>query len=189
MNKQRTLSCRNVLLLHKRHQSSHNRGSVACQQIIRMFSSKNPDDSLKACVHSSYIPPFLCISITFVTSLNDVTIVCFPLLVGKTLCMCRRAMQAHLHICWHPCWLISAVPTAMHGPACQFHIPNFEPVTHTHTHTHTHIYLYMDIVLSYIHMNDMLKFALCASSAASGQMYTDWGAQCHALLDSPDDVA
>ena len=74
-------------------------------------------------------PPPLCISIMLVTSLNDITIICFPFLVGKALHMCRRAALAHLHICWHPHQLILVFPTAMHGPYCQFHIPNFQPVT------------------------------------------------------------
>ena len=91
MNKQGTLSCKNVLSLHERHQSGCNRGSVAFQQVTRMFSSKNPDDSLEAYVCSPYIPPTLCISITFVTSLNDVMIVCFPLLVGKP-CACTEEL-------------------------------------------------------------------------------------------------
>ena len=97
MNKQGTLSCKNVLSLHERHQSSHNRGLVASQQVTRMFSSKNPDDSLKAHAHSLYIPPPLYISITFVTSLNDITIICFPFPGGKTMHMCRRAMPACTH--------------------------------------------------------------------------------------------
>ena len=104
-NKHGTLSCKNVLSLHKRHWSSCNRGLVASQQVTRMFSSKNPDNHLKGHVCSPYIPPTLCISITFMTSLNDITIICFPLPVGKTLCMCRRAMPAYLHTHWHPCQL------------------------------------------------------------------------------------
>ena len=91
---------------------------------------KNPHDSPEACVQSPYIPPTLCISITFVMSLNVVMIICFPLLVGKTLCMCRRAMLAHLHICQHPHQPISIFPTAMHRSACKFCIPNFETVTY-----------------------------------------------------------
>ena len=62
-----------------------------------MFSSKNLDDSLEAHVHSPYIPPTLCISIMFVTSLNDVTIICFPFVAGKALHMHRRAAMVHLH--------------------------------------------------------------------------------------------
>ena len=94
-----------------------------------MFSSKDPDDSLEAHVHSPYIPPPLCISIMLVTSQNDVTIICFPFLVEKALHMHWRAALAHLNICWHPCQPILVFPTAIHGPYHQFHIPSFEPVT------------------------------------------------------------
>ena len=91
---------------------------------------KNPDNCLKAHACSPYIPPTLCISITFVMSLNDVMIVCFPLSLGKTLHMHRRAMLAHLCIHQHPHQPISMFPTATHGPSHQFSIPNFEPVTY-----------------------------------------------------------
>ena len=74
MNKQGTFSCRNVLLLHERHQSSHDRGSVASQQVTRMFSPKNPDDSLKAHACSPYTPPTLCISIMFVMSWSSASL-------------------------------------------------------------------------------------------------------------------
>ena len=78
-------------------------------------------------VHALLIySPTLCISIMFVTSLNDITIICFPLLAGKALHMCRRAMPVCLCTHWHPHWLFS---TATHEPFCQFHIPYFEPVT------------------------------------------------------------
>ena len=76
---------------------------------------------------SLYTPP-LCISIMLVTSLNDITIICFPFLVGKALCMCRRAALAHLHIHQCPHQPILVFPTAMQGPYCQFHIQNFEPM-------------------------------------------------------------
>ena len=56
-----------------------------------MFSSKYPDDSLEAHTHFPYIPPTICISILFMTSLNDIMIICFPLLAGKALCMCRKS--------------------------------------------------------------------------------------------------
>ena len=87
---------------------------------------KTPDDSLKACACSPYIPPTLCISITFVMSLNDIAIVCFPLPAGKC-CICTG----------EPCQLVCApagvrpicFSTATHGPSHQFHIPNFKPVT------------------------------------------------------------
>ena len=92
----------NVLSLHEKHQSSCNRRSVASQQVTRMFSSKNPNDCPKAHVCSPYIPPTLCISITFVMSLNDVMIVCSPLLAGKTLHMCRRAILVCLFTCQYP---------------------------------------------------------------------------------------
>ena len=105
MNKQGTLSCKNVLSLHERHWSGHNRGLVASQQDTRMFSSKNPDKSLKTHVHCPYMPPTLCISIVFMTSLSDIMIVCFPLPEGKTLHMHRRTMLGPLHTHWHPHWL------------------------------------------------------------------------------------
>ena len=72
----------------------------------------------------------LCISIILVMSLNDVTIICFPFLVGKALHMHRRAEPACLHIHQHPCQPILVFPAAMHGPHHQFCIPNFEPVTY-----------------------------------------------------------
>ena len=74
-------------------------------------------------------PPILCISIMCVTSLNDVTIICFPLLVGKTLHMCSRVMLTCLHICQHPCQLIFNVSLPAHEPIHQFCISNSEPVT------------------------------------------------------------
>ena len=123
MNKQGTLSCKNVLSLHKRHWSSHNRELVASQQVTRMFSSKNPDDSLKAHVHSPYIPPTLCISITFMTSLNDIMIVCFPLLGGKKHCTCAAKP------CWLTCaptWIpTSCFSTATHEPSTSIPYPKF----------------------------------------------------------------
>ena len=78
-------------------------------------------------MHTLLIYPLtLCVSITFVTSLNDVTIVCFPFLAGKALHMPRRAMTVHLYTLQHPHQLF---PTAVHGPSHQFCIPNSEPVT------------------------------------------------------------
>ena len=79
-------------------------------------------------------PPTLCISITFMTSLNDIMIVHFPLSMGKALHMCRTAMPVHLHIHQHLCQLFS---TATHEPSHQFCIPNFEPVTHIFKHIYT----------------------------------------------------
>ena len=76
--------------------------------------------------------PTLCISIMFMMSLNDVMIVCFPPLAGQTLCICRRATPAHLHIFWHSHQLISVFPTATHRSSHLFHIPNSEPVTYTY---------------------------------------------------------
>ena len=77
--------------------------------------------------------PTLCISIMFMTSLNDITIVCFPLLAGKALHMYRRAMPVCLCNRWHPGRLFS---TATHEPSRQFRIPNFEPVTYIHPKDH-----------------------------------------------------
>ena len=105
LNKQGTLSCKNVLSLHKRHWSSCNRGSVASQQVTRMFSSKTPRcNSLEACACTLLIYlPTLCISITFVTSLNDDHDCLLPSSMAWKPCTCdRRAMPAHLCTCWHP---------------------------------------------------------------------------------------
>ena len=78
-------------------------------------------------MHALFIyPPALCINIMFVTSLIDVTIICFPLPAGKTLHMCRRATPVCLCTHWCPHLLFS---TATHEPFCQFYIPNFKPVT------------------------------------------------------------
>ena len=126
MNKQGTLPCKNVLSLHKRHQSSHDRGSVASQQVTRMFSSKNPDDSLRAHVCSPYIPPALCISITSMMSLNDIMTICFPLPVGKH---CTCAGEPCQLTCTPTSTPTSYFSTATHELSHQFHIPNFEPVT------------------------------------------------------------
>ena len=126
LKKQGTLSCKNILSLHKRHQSSLNRGSVASQQVTRMFSSTYPDDSPEAHAHSPYIPPTLCISIMFMTSLNDIMIICFPLLVGKP---CACAGELHKLTCTPASIPPSCSSTAMHGSSHQFCIPNFEPVT------------------------------------------------------------
>ena len=60
---------------------------------------KNWDNSLKTHLCCPYIPPTLCISITFVTSLNDVMIVCFPLPVGKSTVHAQEScagLPAHL---------------------------------------------------------------------------------------------
>ena len=118
MNKQGTLSCKNVLSLQERYQSSHNRGSVASQQVTWMFSSKNPDDSLKAFACSPYIPPYpVCKH-----NVHDIT----------------KWHHNHCACAGEPCWLActatgiptSCFSTAMHRPSHQFHIPNFEPVTY-----------------------------------------------------------
>ena len=83
LNKQGTLSCKNVLSLNERHQSGHNRGQWLLSKLLECSAPKNPDDSPEARVCSPYKPPTLLISITYVTSLNDVMIICLPLLVGK----------------------------------------------------------------------------------------------------------
>ena len=56
---------------------------------LECTAAKNPDDNLKLMCTFPYILPTLYISITVVTSLNDVTIVCYPLLVGKP-CACAQ---------------------------------------------------------------------------------------------------
>ena len=76
-----------------------------------MFISKNPDNSPEAHAHFSYIPPTLHISITFVTSLNDITIICLSLSAGKALHMHRRITMVHLHTHWHPCQLFPKLCT------------------------------------------------------------------------------
>ena len=114
MNKQGTLSCRNVLFFLGHYQNIQLKTQMIALRLMHALLI--------------YHPP-LCISIMLVTSLNDITIICFPFLAGKTLCMCRRAALAHLCICQHPCWPTLVFSTAMHGPYHQFHIPDFEPVT------------------------------------------------------------
>ena len=74
----------------------------------------------------SLYTPTLCVSIMFMTSLNDVTIVCFLLLVGKALPMHRTGMLVHLCTHWYPCQLF---PMAAHEPSHQFRILNFKPLT------------------------------------------------------------
>ena len=125
-------------------------GQWLLSKLPEYVTHKNPGNSPKA--HA----PTLCISIMFVMSLNDITIICFPLLVGNP-CACAGEP------CWlactptsippsssstgmhrpEPCWLActpagtppNCSSTAMHGPSCQFRIPNFEPVTHTNMPT------------------------------------------------------
>ena len=41
-----------------------------------------------------------------VTTLNDITIICLPLPVGKTLHICSRVTPTHLSISRHPHWTI-----------------------------------------------------------------------------------
>ena len=53
-------------------------GQWLLSKLPECSAPKTPDDSLKAHAHSSHIPPTLLVSITFVMSLNDVTIICFP---------------------------------------------------------------------------------------------------------------
>ena len=101
-------------------------GQWLLSKLPECSAPKTPDDSLKACVHSPYIPPTLCISITFVTSLNDVMIVYFPLPVGNP-----RACTGEPHqlTCTPAGIPPSCLSIATHGPSCQFHIPSFKPVT------------------------------------------------------------
>ena len=75
-------------------------------------------------------PTTLCISIMFMTSLNYVMIICFPLPVGKTLCMHRGALPTCLHTCQHPHQTNLTVPIATHELTCKSHILNFKPVTY-----------------------------------------------------------
>ena len=101
-------------------------GQWLLSKLPECSAPKTPDNSPEAHACSPYIPPTLCISITFVTSLNDITIICFPLPVGKP-CTCAGEP------CWLTCTPASILPgcssTAMYGPSHQFCIPNFEPVT------------------------------------------------------------
>ena len=127
MNKQGTLFFWNVLLLHERHHNSHYRGLVASLQVIRMFSTKNPDDNPEALAWFPCISPPWCMS----KNICDITKWChnpvFPFLVGKALHMHRRATLICLHTHQYPCWLVS---TATHEPCHHFCIPNSEPVTY-----------------------------------------------------------
>ena len=68
-----------------------------------MYSSQKPRQEPQAHAHFPFILPALCMSVMMVTSLNDVTIICSPFLVGKTLHIHSGVMLTHLHICWHPC--------------------------------------------------------------------------------------
>ena len=108
------------------HEVAMTEGQWLLSKLPECSAPKNPHDSPEAHACSPYIPPTLYVSITFVMSLNDVMIICFPLSVGKALHMCRRAMPVCLHTHQHPHQLFS---TAMHEPAPQFHIPNLQPVT------------------------------------------------------------
>ena len=127
MNKQGTLSCRNILLLHKSTKVAVIEGRWLLNKLPECLSPKTQMTASRL-VHTLLIYPHtLYISIMFMTSLNDVTIICFPLLVGKGLHMCRRAMPVCLCTHHHPHQLFS---TAMHEPSHQFCILNFEPVTY-----------------------------------------------------------
>ena len=102
-------------------------GQWLLSKLPECSAPKTPDDSPGAHVHSPYIPPTLHISITFVMSLNDITIICFPLLAGKP-CTCTG--ELHQLACAPtgipPC----CSSTAMHRQSHQFHILNSEPVTY-----------------------------------------------------------
>ena len=79
---------------------------------------------------SPYILPSLYISTMTVTSLIDVMIIYFPLLVGKTLCMQSRVTLAHLCICWHTCQSNLTILIATHELTHQFHLPISKSVTY-----------------------------------------------------------
>ena len=76
VSKQSTLFYWNILHLHKGHWCNQSRGTVTSYQLTEMFSSWNPDDSPKACVCFSYIPPSPIAWAIVVTSLDDVMIIC-----------------------------------------------------------------------------------------------------------------
>ena len=60
-------------------------------------------------------------------SVNDVTIVCSIILVGKPLHMCRQSANGHLHTCQHPCQLtVLTESTKCHHFVSE---PAFMPVT------------------------------------------------------------
>ena len=103
-------------------------GQWLLSKLPECSSPKTPDNSLEAHACSPYIPLTLHISLMFVTSLNNVRIVFFPLLVGKP---CAYAGEP----CWLGCTPAGIPPacssTAVHGPSHQFHIPNSKPVTFT----------------------------------------------------------
>ena len=124
MNKQGTLFFWDILLFHKRHHNSCYRALVALFEVMRMFSSKNPDDNPEALACFLFI--LYCMSQVVVMSLNDIRIICFHFSVGKALCMCRRAVLICLCTCQHPHQLLS---TTMHEPCHHFCILNSEPVT------------------------------------------------------------
>ena len=97
---------------------------------LKCTAAKNPDNSLELMCTSPYILPTLYVSIMAVTSLNDVTIICFPLLAGKTLHMCSTVLLTCLCICQHPHWPILTVLIATHEPTCQFCILISKPVVY-----------------------------------------------------------
>ena len=103
---------------------------------LECTAAKHPDNSLKLVCASPYILPTLYVSIMTVTSLNYVMIVCFPLSVGKTLCMHSRVMPTCLCICWHPCQPILTFLILTHELAHQFHIPISKSVTYIYCHNY-----------------------------------------------------
>ena len=84
------------------------------------------------CTHP-YILPTLYISKMTEMTLNDITIICFSLPVGKTLCMHSKVMPTlwYTHWCPQRPFLIVFL-TAAHEPVCQFCIPNSKSVTYIH---------------------------------------------------------
>ena len=87
---------------------------------LNCTAAKNPDNSLELMCASPYILPTLYVRTETVMLLIDIMIICFPLLVGKTLCMCSRVMPTDLHICQHPCQTNLTVLIATHKPTYQF---------------------------------------------------------------------
>ena len=116
-------------------------------------------------MHSPFILPAFCVSITTVMSLNDIMIVCSPFLAGKTFHMHSKVTLIHLHICWHPCQSFLTAISAMHelSSICK---PNFRAcdtcdntcllmTMHTYLHVYTCIYVHINIHL-YMHTHTQI---------------------------------
>ena len=106
-------------------------GQWLLSMLPECVTPKNPDNSPRAHAHSPHILPTLCISITFVMSLNDITIICFPFPTGKP---CTCAGEQHQLTCTPAGIPPGCSSTTMHGPSHHFHILNSKSVTYISRH-------------------------------------------------------